>query len=267
MLTRVQQSAVQPLESIPFAVRFPTECEFDQDGEWCELYEGGSWRKLRLHDYHEIYRVPGLYEHLFSGLLRCTSPQRVVGLLADVMRQDGALTTELSVLDVGAGNGLIGEQLRLIGARKLVGLDLIPEAAEAAGRDRPGLYDDYVVGDLCALQPDQVDLLEKASFNALTTVSALGFGDIPPRAFANAVNFIADDGWLAFNIRDTFLTGDDSTGFCRLIRALSSHDVIRIDAYRRYSHRLSVEGQPLHYVAMVARKLTRVPDALIDEVE
>jgi hypothetical protein len=267
MLSSPMPTSVRPVENIPFAVRFPPECAQDQDGEWCELYEGDTWRQLRLHDYHEIYRIPGLYEHLFAGLLRCTSPERVVGLLAEVMNEEGALSTELKVLDVGAGNGMIGEQIRRIGARRLIGLDIIPEAAEAAHRDRPGLYDDYIVGDLCGLNAAQEQVLDAADFNALTTVSALGFGDIPPRAFANAVNFVADDGWLAFNIRDTFLTGDDSTGFCRLIRAMSSHDIIRFDAYRRYSHRLSVDGRPLNYVAMVARKLSDVPAELIDEVE
>jgi hypothetical protein len=53
-------------------------------------------------------------------------------------------------------------------------------------------------------------------------VAALGFGDIPPLAFFAAVKQIRTDGWLAFNIKESFLDHSDQAGFSRLIRELIS---------------------------------------------
>lgn len=249
----------------PMAVRFPRENEGrSQDSEWCEIYLDNEWRRLRLHDYAEIYAIPGLYEHLFGDILRCTSPRRIVRLLSDCMRESGDSPTKLRVLDVGAGNGMLGEQLRLHGVRSLVGLDIIPEAAMAAQRDRPCIYDQYLVADLCDLTPVQHRTLSEESFNCLCTASALGFGDIPPQAFGAAFNFVENGGWLGFNIKERFLDGHDDSGFCRLIRALSEEKMLRIDGYRRYNHRLSIEGKPLMYVAVAARKLADMPAELAE---
>ena len=65
-------------------LRIPEKATLSQDAEWCEIRENGRWRRLRFHDYHEIYERPGLYEYLFYELLECQSPRRVVGLLGEV---------------------------------------------------------------------------------------------------------------------------------------------------------------------------------------
>jgi predicted TPR repeat methyltransferase len=257
----------QKRQASQYVLRFPQSgAGLDQDVEWCEVYDGSRWERLRLHDYADIYSRPGLYEHLFYDLLRCTSPQRVVGLLEDVLREAGVCPTRLRALDVGAGNGMVGEELRRLGIETLIGLDIIPEAAEAAQRDRPMLYDQYLVADLTALSEEDESLLREARLNCLSTVSALGFGDIPAAAFAAAFNLLETPAWLAFNIKETFLSGDDSTGFCRLIRAMTDNRIIQIEAYRRYSHRLSISGKPLKYVAMTARKLCNLDQELVDAV-
>src|SRR5436305_13260775 len=47
----------------------------DQDAEWCWVkIEDGPKRRIRFHDYPEIYEIPGLYERLFYDELRCDSP-------------------------------------------------------------------------------------------------------------------------------------------------------------------------------------------------
>ncbi|MGH3822900.1 MAG: methyltransferase, partial [Pseudonocardiaceae bacterium] len=46
-----------------------------QDEEWCEVVVEGERRRIRFHDYHEIYSIPGLYERLFYDTLGCESPR------------------------------------------------------------------------------------------------------------------------------------------------------------------------------------------------
>ena len=58
------------------------------------------------------------------------------------------------MLDFGAGNGMMGEELKKHGVSRLIGVDIIPEAYDAAVRDRHGLYDDYYVEDFTELNDD-----------------------------------------------------------------------------------------------------------------
>jgi hypothetical protein len=98
-----------------------------------------------------------------------------------------------------------------------------------------------------------------AEANCLTSVAALGFGDIPPSGFANTFNYIARGGLIAFNLRDRFLKESDRSGYRALIDRMISDSVVRPLAKRRYRHRFSTAGEPLYYVAVVAEKLGDVP--------
>lgn len=243
-----------------FEIRFPAGRQaVDQDEEWCEVGLNGSSRRFRFHDYADIYSVPGLYEQLFYEELECRSPQTVARLLRDELAREGGALADLAVLDIGAGNGMVGEQLARLGARSIVGVDIIEEAARAARRDRPDVYADYFVVDLTAIPAQTRDELERRRFNCLTSVAALGFGDIPPLAFAEAHNLVADGGWIAFTIKEEFLGAADGTGFSRLIRRMLDDGTLELRGERRYRHRLSAAGEALHYVAMVARKQRAVP--------
>lgn len=257
------------LEEIPChvdAIHLPEEdnARISQDQEWCEVLMGGHRRRIRFHDYGKIYSIPGLYERLFYDRLKCCSPSRVVRLLAGVIPDLGIHPGSLKVLDLGAGNGMVGDELRSLGVNKIIGIDIIPEAKKATLRDRPGVYQDYLVADMTNLRPSDEETLRHQRCNCLSTVAALGFSDVPPAAFATALSMIETPGLLAFNIKEDFLKEKDSTGFTRLIRRLSREEILQIQAYRRYRHRLSMTGRPLYYVAMVAKKLEEVPPQLIE---
>jgi SAM-dependent methyltransferase len=226
----------------------------DQDREWCEVDTADGRRRIRFHDYAEIYAIPGLYERLFYDELRCQSPSTVRGLLEQVLEAEESEADDLVVLDLGSGNGMVGEQLADVGAGTIVGIDILPEAAEATERDRPGVYDDYHVVDLTESSPAVDAALGAAPFNCLTSVAALGFGDIPPAAFQRAFGAIADDGLVAFTIRDRFLEDEDTSGFSALIAGLLGSGALEPLAEQRYDHRLAVSGEPLTYQAFVARK-------------
>jgi hypothetical protein len=98
----------------------------------------------------------------------------------------------------------------------------------------------------------------------MTTVAALGFDDIPPHAFAVAYNLISTPGLVAFTLKEVFVAKRDSSGFSNLIRRMFDEEVIRPLSKERYRHRLSVQGEPLYYVAFVAEKVNDVSLAWLD---
>jgi hypothetical protein len=240
-----------------FTITLPDARELDQNEEFCELLIDGHSRRVRFHDYAEIYEIPGLYERLFADTLQCASPDVVAGLLADSVRAAGDDPAQLRVLDFGAGNGMVGEALSGIGVRTLYGLDLLPQARAAALRDRPGLYADYVADDVTALSPRDAAMLRDAHLNCLVCVAALGFDDVPPAAFAAAFNYVGAPAWCAFNLRDRFV--DQPGPFSQLLQRMVAEGVVVQTAQTRYQHRLSVAGEPLFYDAVVARKQRDIP--------
>ena len=161
--------------------------ELSQSEAYFFVEEDGEDVRYRFHDYDKIYRTPGLYEQTFYDRLKCKSPEKVGEILNSTLSANGHNINELRVLDLGAGNGIMGEVLKSYGVSRLIGADIIEEAKISADRDRPGVYDEYYVADFTALSDDQLAELEGWSIDCLTSVAALGFGDIPPDVFA--------DGW------------------------------------------------------------------------
>ena len=251
-----------------YQVSFPrsTDEPLAQDEAFFYLIENGERRKIRFHDYHEIYTNPGLYEQLFYDRLKCSSPQTVAEIFNSAVAQSEDNFTELRVLDLGAGNGMMGEALKQYGVSRLVGSDIIVEAKVAAERDRPGLYDDYYVVNFCELNDEQRDNIASWSLNALTVVAALGFADIPPKAFIEGFNIIQSEGWIAFNIKESFLDYKDKTGFSKVIRELIFSEYLDLYHLERYRHRLSIDGEPLFYFALAGRKTADVPANFLDSI-
>jgi len=190
--------------------------QLDQHEEWIIVKKGSWQKKIRLHDYSDIFKLPGLYEQLFCQRLGCNSPM----VICDLLEEARGNITDCRVLDFGAGNGMVGEEIIKRGGDLVVGVDIIKEAKEAAERDRAGIYDDYYVMDLDNPDDKDMEKLEQYNFNTLTSVAALGFDDIPPKAFLNAFNMVQDGGWITFNIKDKFLTDKDDTGYKDIIAGI-----------------------------------------------
>jgi hypothetical protein len=110
---------------------------------------------------------------------------------------------------------MVGEELRKLGVGAVYGVDIIPEAAHATHRDRPGVYDGY----LTHLTPDQRATLVGADLNTMTGVSALGFAGVarspkpttssPPRAVLRRPQGTAHSRALAHIIRLAFFAAAD----------------------------------------------------------
>jgi len=151
-----------------FTVQFPEGVSgLNQDVEYIVLIKNGVKRRIRFHDYHEIFSVPGLYEYLFHEKLKCTSPDVISTMLVDEVEKDNFGKEKLKVMDVGAGNGLVGEVLLKKGIKKMVGIDILPEASKAAKRDRPHVYEKYFVEDLTKLPLGVIEAVWNILKNAM----------------------------------------------------------------------------------------------------
>ena len=247
-------------------IQFPKDelTNINQDEAYFYLQGSGGNRKIRFHDYDEIYQIQGLYEQIFYDRLKCTSPTKVATILESAVNQSQDNFSELRVLDLGAGNGMVGEELKKHGVSRLVGIDIISEAYDATIRDRPGVYDAYYVEDFTRLEEEKKEELTSWQFDCMVTVAALGFGDIPTKAFIEAFNIIKSEGWVAFNIKETFFDISDDSGFSKMIRELIFSKYIDIYYIERYRHRLSIEGEPLFYFAITGRKNSDVPDEFLE---
>lgn len=238
-----------------YSIEFPQNtCELDQDEEYIILKDGDVDEKVLLHDYQRFFEVQGLYEEVLYRRLKCKSPQMLCQLIGKAMETCAREKESLRVLDFGAGNGVAGQHLKEeIGCETIVGVDILDEAKEAAYRDRPKLYDDYLIADFTHLDSQKKDKLESYDFNALLSVAALGYDHIGTEAFLNAFDLVSEDAWVAFNIKDRFLSQDDSTGFRETVDLLMQERLCVFES-QRYVHRLSISEDPLYYVGIVGRK-------------
>jgi len=257
-------TGIPPRPRFRHRIRFPAADPHTlaQDEAHFTLIENSDKEvSIRFHDYAAIYERPGLYEQLFYDRLKCQSPQKVVDILRYTMETSSASFSELRVLEFGAGNGMVGEELARHGVARIVGVDILDEAKQAADRDRPGIYDAYYVLELG--QPRSAPRIELSEwrFNCLITVAALGFGDIPPSAFREAFNYVEDGGWIAFNIKETFLDNRDTSGFSVFIKNLILTEYLDIYHLERYQHRLSIDGRPLYYFGLAGRKNSNIPES------
>ena len=242
-----------------YCIEYPDgQCAQALDEECILIKNGEEAEKVRLHDYHRIYKVPGLYEEVICRRLKYSSPQVLCALLKKEIRREGAHDQALRVFDFGAGNGLSGQYLRKkIGCELLVGVDIIEEAFEAVQRDRPHIYDHYYVMDLGSKGQSEDDILNRFDFNALITVGALGFGDIPVHAFLRALGLLPCGAWVAFNIKDSLFLEEEASGYKEVLDSLMG-DSLAVLQTRRYRHRYSISGVPLFYYAVIARKVKEI---------
>ncbi|MHC4457824.1 MAG: methyltransferase domain-containing protein [Planctomycetota bacterium] len=248
-----------------FTIHIPEVDSVRQGQEPFFVEYDGETKRLRTHDYDEIYKIPGLYEHLIHKKYKCDSPNVLCGLLEEQVDKSAMDISDLKVLDVGAGNGMVGEKLVEKGVDSVIGIDIYAEAAEAADRDRPNVYEDYYVEDLTQLTDSVQKEIEAKDLNCLTIVSSLGFDDIPPLAFVQAYNLISDTGWVAFNIKDEFVETADATGFAQLIHQMIDADILKLKTKQHYRHRFHQDGTPLYYFAFVGEKQHNISEDLMHE--
>ncbi len=216
-------------------------------------YADGTTDRFRLHEYPRVYAVPGLYEEVVQRRLRCASPSMLAGLLVDCAAAAGTAPGDLRVFDLGAGNGVVAEQLRGRGVGTLVASDNIAAARDAALRDRPGLYAEYLVGDTDDL-PRAAELVAEHELNGLVAAGALGLGHISAASFHRLWSAFAAGALFSVSVPENLAqpgASDFGEYLAELDRTPGWGEIL---VRKRFRHRLSMAGDELHYIAIVARR-------------
>ena len=238
-----------------FEIRLPEEFgTLAINEEYFFIVQDGKDRKLRLHDYAEVYSIPGLYEYLALEKLRYQSPGVLSSLLIEKVTQAGGKVEDLVVLEIGAGSGLFGRALANLGVKSITGVDIVPEAAVAAEREYPGIYENYYAEDLANLSKITYEVLTNRGFNCLVCCSALSSGHIPNQALTTALNTIIPNGWIAFNVAKDVWENEGEGGFVQMHPWVAQTDMLELVTTNAYQHRIYMDGRPLEYIAVIGRK-------------
>ena len=102
-------------------------------------------------------------------------------------------------------------------------------------------------------------------FNSSTPSPLSAFAAFSPKPFFNAMKLVRTDGWLAFNIKGSFLDHTVRTGFSRLVRELIFSKYLDVYHLELYRHRLSMEGSQLFYYALVGRMTASIPEDFLEQ--
>jgi hypothetical protein len=217
-----------------------------QDEETLTVTVDGREETMRLHEYGRVYAIPGLYEEILRRL-EYASPDKVAELL---LSAPGVVPAEVHALDLAAGNGVSADPLLARGAGLLVGMDLIPEARDAALRDRPDSYAEFVAGDVG--EPGLVaGLVERYALNAVACSG--GISHIPVDAFNAGWNAFPAGSWLVATAAEDM--GDPEGGtYGRWVAGEVAEGRLADVYVERFRHRLAMSGEPIEYTALRARK-------------
>jgi SAM-dependent methyltransferase len=231
--------------------------ELDTDETWVEFGPAGARRRIGFHDYGAMYSVPGLYERVFYEELGMDTVTEVVGLYGRALEQQRRDPRRERILDLGAGNGISGAAMRELGAGYVVGLDREPAAKQAAQRDRPGVYDDYEVLDLSALQPTDAERVRQHRITSLVAVAALGIGHIPPQVLQQAIELVEPGALVSFAVLVELMPGSgdergQATGYPDWIGGWFAEHTEELERHE-YVHRRRRDGTAEDAVAFVAK--------------
>ena len=229
------------------------------DGEYVGLRPGDGEDEeiVHLHDYTRIYAIPGLYEHIVQDLLACRSPQVAAEALARTLPLAALDPARIVLLDLGAGTGLVGELAGELGFAAVVGIDLLPAARDAALRDRPGAYRDYLVGDLADPHADLLTRLRGHRPGALVAAGALGGTHMPPVALENALELLPSGAPVVLTIDERWTQTDAPGGFRTPLARLLASGRLQLFERSRFRHRVTTTGEAVTYELIAGVSLAR----------
>lgn len=247
------QGVTTTLPTLDYSVELESVAGRDQSEEVLTVtYGDGRTDRMRLHEYDRVYSIPGLYEEVVQRRLECASPAKIAEAVVAAVTAAGDIASDLRVFDLGAGNGVVAEELNRREVNTLVGLDNVAEARDAAERDRPGLYAEYLIGDLDD-HPRVPAVVDEHRLDCLVAVGALGLGHITAASFDAAWRRFPSGAWLAVTV-PADLVDAGSSDFGDYLELQTTAGRLEVLERERYRHRLLMDGSEVFYVAIVGRK-------------
>lgn len=241
------------MKTLNFQVRLPEHTGGTvEDKEHFFLTRNGQEQKILLHDYTIMYQNPGLYEYLCYQHLSYQSPRVLASLLIEQLTQAQEKIAEVQLLDLAAGSGLTARELSAQGIKNITGIDIYPEAGEAAQRESPDLFEKYYVEDLADVKEETALALRKKEFNCLVCCSALPA--LPASAFVTAFNIIRPNAWVAFNVLKEIWEDSSADGFFARHPWAVDHDVFELREQMYSLRRYTTHGRPLEEIIVVGTK-------------
>ena len=125
-----------------------------------------------------------------------STPAVATGFFGRYVKPEGG-----TVLDAGAGSGLMGEVLAPLGYGDLVGIDVSPDMLELARRK--GVYKDLREMELGG----RLDFPDDA-FTAVVSTGVFAAGHAPPESFDDLIRVTKTGGHMVFSVRtDVYVDG------------------------------------------------------------
>jgi len=118
-----------------------------------------------------------------------TTPAVAVGLFGRYVKPEGG-----TVLDAGAGTGITGEVLTLLGYRDLIGIDVSQDMLELARRK--GVY-----RELCQMELGGRLNFPTDAFTAVVATGVFAAGHAPPESFEDLIRVTEPGGYVIFSVR------------------------------------------------------------------
>lgn len=238
-------------------IRLPDNVQYKAAAEeYFFLTKDGTEKKVMLQDYETLYSMPYFYENLAYNYLNYQSPGVLFSMLKAYLQKNHLSAASLKVLEIGAGSGLMGKKLNELGVDSITAIDLIEDAAIAAQRDYPGVYQAYFVDDMSRMSESTTQCLDSAYFNCLVCCSALSH--IPTKAFTGMFNLLALDSLVVFNIAKEDWEDKSDLGFTGRHPWLKNPEVFVLNFDKYYVHRKRTNGSAIDYVALIGLKTGQI---------
>lgn len=153
------------------------------------------------------------FEAHLTKKLGYRTPQILAERIIHLRTQEGIPSSNLSLLDIGCGTGLVAEAFQSF-TQYRVGIDVSPRMVEEA--NKRGLYDE-------ALVEDGVEYMLQTArhFDLIIAADVLVYIGNPEPLFAAAVDKLTPGGYLAFSVEK----GDDAPPFVLRPSGRFAHDL------------------------------------------
>lgn len=237
-----------------YDVEYETPETSRQSDEFFLATVDGVRGRYNIHDYDTLYAIPWLYDIALYHNLECRTPTEMADAIDAVWAKAGVDRAALRTLELGAGSGVFGRELQGIGVGRLDAIDISSKAAEAAGRDRPDLYNTYFVDDLTNLSAETRAAFSAANYNVVAMASATGWGNhIPVEGFQRAFELLAPGGWFIFHVKPND-PDPECIELCEWIEGLVANGALTQHYRESRFHRRSSNGQDIFYDVVVGQK-------------